>query len=219
MSDRAMRFRGDDGPALGAVLTELKRSGCAVMLAGESRVAREAMSQRLFGSPVVNRHRVLVTPNGDYPTEPWFPNGIARDAVETVAVASQNRSAATVARCDDDELARARDRVDAAIARSRFDFDPGVLRVGVHTAAALTDAHGREPTQSFLQGVFETVRDHRGMGHVHLGTEPDDVLFGMVKPLVDATVEVRFPDGGEPQQRWYVPEYGYTNWVIISPHH
>jgi hypothetical protein len=189
------------------------------MVAGESRVAREAMSQRLFGSPTMDRHRVLVTPNEEYPTEPWLPNGVDRHAVETISVDSSDRSVAVSATPNGSELDRAHDRLVSVIEVSPYELDPSALRVGVHTAAGLTDAHGRESTQSFLGDVFETVRSHRGMGHIHLGAEPDGDLFGMVKPLVDATVEVRFPENSQPQQRWYIPEYGYTNWVLISPHH
>jgi hypothetical protein len=219
MREHILQFRGDDTPDLGAVLSELKRTGCAIMVAGESRVAREAMSQRLFGSPTVDRHRVLVTPSEEYPTEPWLPNGVDRNAVETISVDSPDRSVAVSAAPDGSELDRARDRLVSVIEASPYELDPGALRVGVHTAAGLTDAHGKESTRSFLEGVFETVRSHRGMGHVHLGTDPDADLFGMVKPLVDGIVEVRFPEGSQPQQRWYIPEYGYTNWVLISPHH
>jgi hypothetical protein len=219
MSEHVLQFRGDDAPTLGAVLTELKRTGCTIMLAGGSRVAREAMSQRLFGSPRADRHRVLVTPNREYPTEPWLPTGIARDTVETVTLDSPDRSVAATATPDGSDLGRAHDRLVSAIAKSPYEFEPGVLRVGVHTADALVDSHGREATRSFLASVFETVRDRRGMGHVHLGTDPDADLFGLVKPLTDATVEVRFPDDRQLQQRWYIPEYGYTNWVSLSPQH
>jgi hypothetical protein len=219
MSDHVLQFRGDDAPTLGTVLSELKRTGCTIMLAGESRVAREAMSQRLFGSPTADRHRVLVTPNGDYPTEPWLPNGIDRDAVETVSIDSPDRSVAVSATTEARDLDRAHDRLVSAIEASPYECGPGVLRVGVHTATALADTHGQERARSFLDGICETVRDHQGMGHIHLGTDPDAGLFGLVKPLVDATVEVRFPDDSQPQQRWYIPEYGYTNWVLVSPQH
>jgi hypothetical protein len=67
--------------------------------------------------------------------------------------------------------------------------------------------------------VFERVRDIQGMGHVHLNGSTDHPLFGHVEPLVDAVVEVRVPKTREPEQRWYIPEYGYTNWVLISPDH
>jgi hypothetical protein len=219
MTDHDVQFRGDDAPTLGAVLAELKRTGCTIMLAGKSRVAREAMSQRLFGAPDADRHRVLVTPNEEYPTDPWLPNGIDRDAVETVSVDSPDRSVAVTTDPDGSTLDRAHDRLVSAIEASPYDFDPGVLRVGMHTATALTDTYDRETTRAFFETAFETVREHRGMAHVHLGIDPDAKLFGMLKPLVDATVEVRFPEDSQPQQRWYLPEYGYTNWVLISPRH
>ena len=218
MSEQVLKFRGDDGPTLGAVLTELKRTGCAIMLAGESRVAREAMSQRLFGSPAVDRHRVLVTPNGDYPTEPWLPNGVARDAVEAVSLSSGERSVATARPQQDDLNRRLRD-LDTAISLGPGEFDPGVLRVGVHTADALAETYGREAALSFLSSTFERVRDRRGMAHVHLDGSTSDPLFGHVEPLVDAIVEARVPKSRRPEQRWYIPEYGYTNWVLISPGH
>jgi hypothetical protein len=218
MSDHALQFRGDDAPTLGAVLTELKRTGCRILLAGESQVAREAMSRRLFGAPDVDRHRVLLTPNDDYPTEPWLPNGIARDTVETVSVSAGERSVATSAPrpTDLDSTLRA---LESALQKSPYEFGPGVLRVGIHTADVLTETYGRETALSFIGSVFERVRDRRGMGHVHLDGTTAHPLFGYVERLVDAVVEVRVPKTRQPEQRWYIPEYGYTNWVLISPDH
>lgn len=218
MSDHVLKFRGGDGPALGAVLSELKRTGCAILLAGESRVAREAMSQRLFGSPAVDRHRVLVTPNDDYPTEPWLPNGVARDAVETVSYSSGERSVATASPQETDLDGTCRE-LDTAISLNPYEFESGVLRTGVHTADALAETYGREAALSFVSSVFERVRDKQGMGHVHLDGSTADPLFGHLEPLVDAVVEVRVPKSRQPEQRWYIPEYGYTNWVLISPGH
>ena len=218
MTDHVLKFRGDDGPTLGAVLSELKRTGCALMVIGESRVAREAMSRRLFGASTVDRHRVLVTPNGGYPTDPWLPSGIARDAVETVSLSSGERSATTAAP-QNDELDRMLRKLDAAISMSPYEFDPGVLRVGVHTADALAETYGREAAVSFVSSVFDRVRERRGMGHVHLDGTTADPLFGHFEALVDANVEVRLPKSRRPEQRWYIPEYGYTNWVTISPGH
>jgi hypothetical protein len=218
MTDHVLQFRGDDGPTLGAVLTELKRTGCAIMLAGESQVAREAMSRRLFGAPDADRHRILVTPNDDYPTEPWLPNGIAHGAVETVSVSSGERSVA-VPTPQSSELDSTLHDLDTARTRSPYEFGPGVLRVGVHTADALAETYGRETALSFVESVFERVRDTRGMGHVHLDGSTDHPLFGHVEPLVDVVVEVRVPKTREPEQRWYVPDYGYTDWVLLSPDH
>jgi hypothetical protein len=216
MSDRVLKFRGGGGPALGAVLSELKRTGCAILLAGESRVAREAMSQRLFGSPTVDRHRVFVTPNDDYPTEPWLPRGVARDAVETVSYSSGERSIAT-ASPQATGLDGTLRELDTAISLNPYEFESGVLRTGVHTADALAETYGREAALSFVSSVFERVREKRGMGHVHLDGSTADPLFGHLESLVDAVVELRVPKSRQPEQRWYIPEYGYTNWVLISP--
>jgi hypothetical protein len=218
MSDHVLKFRGDDGPTLGAVLSELKRTGCAIMVTGESRVAREAISRRLFGASTVDRHRVLVTPNDGYPTDPWLPNGIARDAVETVSLSSGERSV-TTASPQDGELDRAFQTLDTAISTSPYELTPGVLRVGVHTADAIAETYGREAAVSFVSSVFNRVREDRGMGHVHLDGTTADPLFGHFEPLADAIVEVRVPKSRRPEQRWYIPEYGYTNWVMISPGH
>lgn len=218
MTDHVLKFRGDDGPTLGAVLAELKRTGCAIMLAGESRVAREAMSQRLFGAPTADRHRVLVTPNEDYPTEPWLPNGVPADDAAVVSLSSSERSAATAVP-HSGELDRTLREFDSAVSLSEHAFAPGVLRVGIHTADALAESYGRETALSFISSVFDRVREKRGMAHVHLDGSTDDPLFGHVDQLVDAVVEVRFPKTREPEQRWYIPEYGYTNWVLICPDH
>lgn len=218
MSERGLRFRGDHGPTLGAVLTKLKQEGCVIVVAGESRIAREAMSQRLFGAPDADRHRVLVTPSDDYPVEPWLPNAVPATAVETVTIPTTDRSAAATSVAIDG-LDRAVGAVESAVAATDDELDPAVLRLGVHTVASLVDTHGREQALEFLRSVFEIVHENRGMGHVHLGVDTDDPLFGLVDPFVDATVEVRLPDGGSPEQRWYIPEYGYTDWVLISPRH
>jgi hypothetical protein len=223
MTIRELTFRGDDTPPLGTVLGQLKRDGCAVLIVGESRMAREAMSQRLFGALDKDRHRVLLTPNGDYPVEPWLPRGVCQSRLETVSVSESERSA-TATRPDSlgprpTDLDAALDELDAAIADSPYPFDPGVLRIGVHTADALAEAYGRDQALSFLEDVFERVRTRRGMGHLHLGQPAAHPLVDELEPLVDALVEVRFPDTYQPEQRWYIPQYGYTNWVQISPSH
>ncbi len=223
MTIRELTFRGDDTPPLGTVLGELKREGCAVMIVGESRMAREAMSQRLFGAPDKDRHRVLLTPNGDYPVEPWLPRGVSPSRVRTVSVRESERSA-TATRPDSPEpraadLDTALEELDTAIADTQYPFDPGVLRIGVHTADALAEAYGREQALSFLEDVIERVRSRRGMGHVHLNQPAEHPMVGEFEPLVDALVEVRFPDTYQPEQRWYIPQYGYTTWVQISPSH
>jgi len=223
MTIREVTFRGDDAPSLGAVLAELKREGCAVLIAGGSRMAREAMSQRLFGAPDRERHRVLLTPNGDYPVDPWLPRGVCRSRLKTVSVRESERSVTAARPASPDpratDLDAALDELDAAIADSPYRFDPGVLRIGVHTADALTEAYGREQALSFLADVFERVRNRRGMGHLHLTQPAEHPLVDEIEPLVDALVEVRFPDTHQPEQRWYIPRYGYTNWVQISPSH
>jgi hypothetical protein len=223
MTVRALKFRGDDAPSLSDVLAKLKRTGCTILVAGESRMAREAMSQRLFGAPDVPRHRVLLAPNGDYPVEPWLPRGVSPSHVKTVSVCERDRSA-TAAHPDAPspqsiDLDTALDELHAAIADWSHRFDPGVLRVGVHTADTLAEAYGREQALSFLEDVFERVRNRRGMGHVYLDQPTEHPLVDDVEPLVDAVVEVRFPDTHQPEQRWYIPQYGYTNWVQISPSH
>jgi hypothetical protein len=80
-------------------------------------------------------------------------------------------------------------------------LDPGDLRVGFDSLAAVVARHGDTDVFGFLHILTERLRRADAAAVFHLPVAADDRLVGMFGSLFDETVEVRIHDGAT-QVRW-----------------
>ncbi|MFC5970923.1 hypothetical protein ACFPYI_06215 [Halomarina salina] len=205
-------------------LTELKQSGCRLLLTGDvETTVRACESRSLFGS-ADGRHRIVgVTDVGDGVVADHLPTSCAvgssdLDLVRRSAVRSSASRAAQGQPAADSTQPFRRRLVDA-IAQHRATRTPGPseLRVGVATLRPLLDDHGLDATRRFVGVVGgETVRS-RGMAHFHLGMPSGTTASDALLHVVDVHVELRRARDGTPEHRWTLLNYGeQTGWLPMD---
>jgi hypothetical protein len=218
---------GRDGPAAAFTefLAELKERGSLLLLAGPAQhTAVFRACSRLLGESAETRRSLFVQAGGAcshrVPQSTSTPGESARAlhyrTATRSAAASHPGGRADVRTVDGDldalraEIATEFDRVDAAAG----GLDPAELRVCLDSLDALLATHDEDRVFRFLHGLSGSVRDERAMCHVHLQTGVDAEQMDVMEPLFDAVVEVR--DAGRPQQRWCVPDEGFsTGWLAL----
>jgi hypothetical protein len=146
------------------------------------------------------------TPTDDLPT-PDRPAGV--EPAESVAWYSRLASL--------DDLPGVARHVHRHLQRfETHDPSPSEIRVCVDSLDPLVEAVDRRDLFRFLHVLTSRVRAAKAMGHVHLSAAADAVTVGTLRPLFDATVEVRTTADG-PQQRWTLSEAGLqTDWLPLD---
>jgi len=227
MSSLQPRIRGEDSPSeFDAVLRQLKRDGCHLLVTGDvdGEVAGRA-TRRLLGDPNRERERVLaVTDATADHVDHCLPAGVRRTdpdvwvADPTGSQRSVPADAADVELPADcaDRSALGRLRAELVQAVGFFDdvrngLSPAELRVGVTSVTPLLDAHDRGTVGRFLRAVGAIVRGVDGMAHAHLSLPDDHPTVDDLSPLFDARIELRRREGLVPEQRWHVPKHDITS--------
>lgn len=201
-------------------LAALKREGSNVLVTGDDAGdAHRAACEELFGTPVIDRRRAVVSTTRGGSTG----HGHAPDDAERIEYSAATRSAAAASSDSDlvagierdltslgeavgDAIAEA-DRAVGGLAAAQF-------RLCVDSLGPLLEAHEERAVFRFLHAVTNDVRAVDGMGHYHLPLAPDAETVRTLAPLFDAVVELRVED--EPQQRWrLVDEEVETEWLPL----
>lgn len=201
-------------------LAALRREGSNVLVAGDDAGdAHRAACEKLFGEPLIDRRRTVVSVVRGDSTECSHDPGDAR----RIEYRTITRSATTATGDSGSVLTVERDltSLGKAVADAIDEADRTVggltaaqFRLCVDSLGPLLEAHDERPVFRFLHAVTGDVRAVDGMGHYHLSMSPDADAAQTLEPLFDAVVELR--DDGEPQQRWrLVDEDAETEWLPL----
>lgn len=222
------------------VLSRLKDGGCNLLVTGEVGTdVTDAMSRRLLGASDHPRKRVVVL--ADRPgvdADRILPGGIdvADPGVVVVDHSPCTRGGATAARretvrrapgtdisCDDATAGRrGADRLQWELCATLADletaaggFEPAELRLALVSLRSLLDRYGEEAVERLVRGVRAHVAGVSGMAHYHLPLADDAPAVRRLAPLFDARIELRVESGLPPEQRWHLPDVGYSPWIRI----
>jgi len=225
-------YAGTDAEAPAAAfskfLGELKRRGSMLLLVGPAQhTALSRACTRLLGESTDTRRPLFVRtgsmgcahdPAGSTPVAPAeSPRTIQyRTATRSAAAAepAADRQSGTAVDGDLDDLLSATHAEIERVRSASGGLDPAELRVCVDSLDALLATHDDERVFRFLHGLSGSVRDADAMCHVHLPTSVDAEPVETLKPVFDAVVEIRAV--GRPQQRWHVPDEGFsTGWLSL----
>jgi hypothetical protein len=233
-----------DAPELASALDGLKRRGSALLVVGSvpADVYRRA-SARMLGDG--ERRRLLVTGATDCPdsrlegiprrTPEWTRivefEAPARSAA--AAVCTDDSTASPAAPEPSTDATPARDplahRVDGdvvelgrQVAKTIAQFDsiagglaPAELRLAFDCLSVLLVEYDLETAFRFSHVLANHVRSVEGMGHLWLPRDLDDEAVRVLRPLFDATVELRL-DGTELRQRWHFRDVELTSeWLVL----
>lgn len=207
MSD-GRRATGGGEPAVVEALPRLKREGCNLLVTGAvSEATTCRATRRLFGSPTIERKRILVRTADAPAVGDLLPTGV--DASDP-SVRIIDASAYAAERDSLDALGSA---VSAAVDEFGSHSTPlvgGELRLSVVSLDSLVVAYDFASVERFLRRITETVSTVRGMGHYRYSGSRDDATFPR-DSLFDGVVDLR--ERGRPEQRLSVPEAGPTDWL------
>lgn len=203
-------------------LANLKQRGCMLLVAGTDHDAADAACARLLGDAVSEPRRRLLVAAGDGPER--TTTAAAGSPTRTIAFRRMARSASaedagapstTPTRSvvgDPGDVHEAIVDETAALEPTDRPFEPSELRVCVDDGAELVATNGEEPVFRFCHALSGHLRDHRGMGHVHVSAPYDSETVARVEPLFDAVIEVR--EG--PRQRWHLRDADIsTDWLSL----
>lgn len=224
------RSVGSDAEAPAAAFSEflarLKRRGSMLLVVGPAQhPALSRACSRLLGESADTRRPLFVHAAGSSDAHGAGSSPGARgERARTIRYRTATRSAATAdaggrppARTVDGDLDDLLAATGTEIERVRADagdLDPAELRVCVDSLDALLATHDEERVFRFVHGLSGSVRDADAMCHAHLPTSVDAEPVGRLRPVFDAVVEVR--SVGRPQQRWHVPDEGFsTGWLSL----
>lgn len=218
------RHAGDAPHRFREVLTELKQSGCRLLVTGDVETTVRACESRALFGRAADRHRVFgVTDLGDDAVGEHLPADCSPgDADLDLIRQADTRGGGTLATSrspsPSGDLRPFRCHLVDAIAAHRAGRrpSPAELRVGVATLRPLLD-DGIAPTRRFVRVVGdETVRS-RGMAHFHLGLATDVEAIDALLRVVDVHIELRRADDGTPEHRWTLLNYGErTGWLPME---
>lgn len=215
-------------------LADLKRNGCNVLLVGTDGLDA-ACERLLGESSAGPRYRVFVTTDASPATareglasvrsDPssdaaavvnW--NADVRGATETgsgddvrvreTSVDGPDFDAFRETTVDGRDLDALRDGVGDAVAafeREAGGLSPAELRLCVDSLTPVVADHDDRAVERLLVALTETVAAVDGMGHFHLPTAFSHGTVERLKPLFDATIEVRRSDAGF-EQRWHMSD-------------
>jgi len=203
------------GEAFAAELSRLKRRGSAILVVSGRESA--GVCRDLLGSDDEARRRVLV--RADEFDELPVPGD---DAVVVDATAEDARSAAAydpgpidrclAGGCTVDTITTSVANEVEAVAGG--GLEAGELRVCLGRLDPVVERADPAAVEPCLRDVFDSVRDARGMGHVHLSPDVAAGAVDRIRPAVDVTVHVRTTPAGVRKQRWRLHDAGIdTGWL------
>lgn len=221
-------------------LTRLKQHGSATLVVGDAppEAHRRLCHQILSGETATRR--IVVETGADYCVTPDATRGSDseesttrlryRTATRSTQTAAQptteptlpwqvGRSSADEDGNDDEaetlvELGRSLD--DAVTAATADATEPAALRLCLDSLHPLLEDATEEAVFRFLHVFTHHARSVTAMAHVHLPVDRDARLVRLVRPLFDAVVELRHPQG-HPEQRWELIEADVTTrWLPVE---
>lgn len=198
-------------------LQELKRSGSAILLTGETTVPARAYASRAFFGRVdepVRRGRILIRTTPDSFPEVFLPNEVSpgdKDVrVISLPTATSVRSVSSASydeseqRLIDDGLGPVTREVRELTAELLKVENLDSVRVGVTSLVPLLNRFDAEAVETFLGTVAADVRDYGGMAHFHLPLPDDASAVRDLASLADARVELRTGEDGTIESRWHL---------------
>lgn len=196
---------GEHGPSAVELLPRFKREGCNLLVCGTvSEATANRASQRLLGSPDIERKRVLVRTEDTGSVSDLLPTGVTVDD-RNVRVVQYRASPEDV-----DPLATLSDRVAEAV--TAFDsLVGGELRLVVTSLDSILADHDLLATEQFLRSVNDAVASVRGMGHCRYPGPRADLSSLPTERLFDAFVDLR--DHPAAAQRLSLPSSQRTDWL------
>jgi hypothetical protein len=210
MSNDRRSAIGERGQSAVELLPQLKREGCNLLISGSvSEATANYATQRLFGSPDIERQRVLVRTEDATPVSELLPAGISLTDADVRVVQY---------RADDDEDAlaslarRITETVDAADSRSS-PLLSAELRLVVTSLKPIIVDHDVLAAEQFLRSVTDAVSDVRGMGHYRYDGPRAGLSALPIERLFDAFVDLR--DRPHTEQRLSIPHRRSTGWLDL----
>lgn len=201
--------------AFADALAELKERGSLLLLSGADNGVVEGTCERLLGQhgPDLRRRLFVLTDRSPTHAQSVEPTRLITYRLPVRSTAASSAGGGVPGRTVDGGL----DDLEAAIAdaveeidREAGGLEPAELRVCLDSADCLLGTHGPKALSGFLDALSETVRDARGMCHVHLHREVEAEKRRRLRPRFDAVIETR-PDGRE---RWHLQEPEFTtDWL------
>lgn len=195
--------RGDGVPestAFSQELSELKQTGCNLLVVGDGVVHKHAC-RHLLGDGG-SRRRVFVFTQGTPVCACALDSldGIDREIVRYDAGESQD--------ADSDERSLSQLGTDTVgkigdLEARAGGFAPAELRLCFDSLGPLFVEHDPERLFRLLHVVTSRVRRANGIGHYHLRVDRTSDHVNLLEPLFDGLVEVRTVNG-KPEQRWHL---------------
>jgi hypothetical protein len=211
MSGDRRAVKGEHGPSAVALLPRFKRDGCNLLVSGAvSASTANRASQRLLGSPDLDRKRVLVRTSESEPVDGLLPPGVSAADRDVRVVQHSTPSDGG------DSLAALSRRVAEAV--TAFDsLSPplvgGELRLVVTSLDSLLADYGVRATERFLRSVTDAVSSVRGMGHYRYPGPRAELSSLPTERLFDAFVDLR--DTPATEQRLSIPPSRSTDWLDL----
>ena len=234
---------GSDDEQFTEKLSQLKRQGASVLVAGSVRAEqRRDVCQRLLGEATVQpRRRVLVSTTGTgHDTSHLVDDETTTaETLTRVSYATHSRSAAasdtgpqphsadsaaTTVSTEESPITTATlADLGIAISSAIEEFEdeasglaPGELRVGIDSLVPLLEEYGAERVFKFVHLTNGRTRDADGMIHYHLPMDRDSDVVSVLTPLFDVVVELR-DQNGTFQERWTINDGDHSSgWLSIT---
>lgn len=211
MSGDRRAVRGKHGVSAVELLPHLKRHGCNLLVAGDvSDATANRATQRLLGTPDLERKRILVRTDETTPVHELLPPGISVEDsdVRVVQYREPTRDCGPLA-----SLAR---RVTEAVTAFDSLSSPlvgGELRLAVTSLGTVVSDHDARATEQFLRRVTGAVSGARGMGHYRYLGPRAELSSLPAERLFDAFVDLRDHPGAA--QRLSTPTTQSTDWLEL----
>ncbi|MFC7154893.1 hypothetical protein ACFQPA_05415 [Halomarina halobia] len=220
--------------AFAQALAAMKRQGSSLLVVG-SACGRSHLSacRRLLGEDGDGeRRRVVVLTDGPPELDVRVPSGDREEGEFELfdrRPATRSVAAATTA---SPGLPPTLGTLEAEVRGTIDEFDAAAdglesaeLRVCIDSLRPLLEGYDEDDVVSFLDGVIDATLDANGMCHAHLPVDPDNGVVERLKPLFDATIELRelhipSENGETPrtatEQRWHLHEEDIsTDWLPL----
>lgn len=210
-----------ESAAFSQELAALKREGSNILLVGDQPESAHVLAcRRLLGEDNDDpRRRLFVFTEGHSACErlPSDVDDEARVIFQSSEDAPDDACAATSVVDSRLLSALGKEFIDAVddIESESEGLDPAELRVCIDSLAPLLEDHSPENVFRLLHMVTSRIRQASGMGHFHIGVDPESDAVHLLEPLFDAIVEVR-TDGETTEHRWTLRDREVTSgWIPL----